>query len=128
MSTGTIVAFGMERLSFTPHCRISHRDPRMSSSELHDDALRAILAAVETLLPGPEGWATPDGYASVGLAIVDSVWSIGVRYQSVENVIARYRAARIAAGHDPEADRPGDVRRFIESCGGPEHVAERMRN
>ena len=100
----------------------------MSSSELHDDAVRAIVAAVETLLPSPDRWETPEGYDSVGLAIIGAVWSIGVRYQSVENVIARYRAERLAGGHDPDTDRPGDVRRFIEACGGAEDFAERMGN
>jgi hypothetical protein len=100
----------------------------MSSSDLHDDALRAILAAVETLLPRQDHWETPGGYDSVGLAIIDAVWSIGVRYQSVENVIARYRAERRAGGDDPDADRPADVRRFIEACGGAEGFAQRMGN
>jgi hypothetical protein len=100
----------------------------MSPSDVtHDDA-RAMLAAVRALLPDPETWESPGGYNSVGLAVIDSVWSIGVRFQSVENVIARYRAERIATGADPEADRPSDVRRFIESCGGPEGFAARMGN
>jgi hypothetical protein len=101
----------------------------MASSHIpDDDALRAILAAVETLLPSPDRWETTDGYDAVGLAIIDAVWSIGVRYQSVENVMARYRAARLAGGDDPERDRPGDVRRFIDACGGPEEFAQRMGN
>src|SRR3954452_16946761 len=93
-----------------------------------DDALRAILAAVDLLLPSPDRWETTDGYDAVGLAIIDAVWSIGVRYQSVENVMARYRAARLAGGDDPETDRPADVRRFIEACGGPEEFAQRLGN
>src|SRR3954454_18843545 len=93
-----------------------------------DDALRAILAAVELLLPSPDRWETTDGYDAVGLAVIAAVWSIGVRYQSVDNVIARYRAERLAGGDDPEADRPGDVRRFIEACGGAEEFAQRMGN
>jgi hypothetical protein len=100
----------------------------MSCADLHDDAVRAILAAVETLLPSPDRWETPAGHDSVGLALIEAVWSIGVRYQSVENVIARYRAARSAGGHDPEADRPADVRRFIEACGGAEAFAQRIGN
>jgi len=100
----------------------------LSSAIPDDDALRAILAAVETLLPSPDRWETPGSYDSVGLAVVDAVWSIGVRYQSVENVMARYRAARLAGGDDPEADRPRDVRRFIEACGGPEAFAQRLGN
>ena len=93
-----------------------------------DEALRAMLAAAHLLLGDPAGWRTPDGYRSVGLAVIDAVWSIGVRYQSVDRVMARYRAERLAAGDDPDADRPEDVRRFIESCGGPEAFAERMGN
>jgi hypothetical protein len=100
----------------------------VSSENPHDDALRAILAAVELLLPSPDRWETPSGYDALGPAIIDAVWSIGVRYQSVENVMARYRAVRLAGGGDPEADRPGDVRRFIEACGGAEEFAQRMGN
>jgi hypothetical protein len=92
------------------------------------DALAAMIASVEALLGSPDSWDTPDGYDSVGLALIDAIWSIGVRYQSVENVIARYRAERLASGHDPEADRPEDVRRFVEVCGGPEGFALRVRN
>ena len=92
------------------------------------DALPAMVASVEALLGSPDSWDTPDGYDSVGLAMIDAVWSIGVRFESVSNVIARYRAERLAGGHDPEADRPEDVRRFIEACGGPEGFAARVRN
>jgi hypothetical protein len=95
---------------------------------LNGDALPAMVASVEALLGSPDSWDTPDGYDSVGLAMIDAIWSIGVRYQSVENVIARYRAERLAGGHDAEADRPQDVRRFIEACGGPEGFALRVRN
>jgi hypothetical protein len=100
----------------------------MSPADVSHGDVSAMLAAVRALLPDPETWESPGGYDSVGLAVIDSVWSIGVRFQSVENVIARYRAERIATGADPEADRPSDVRRFIESCGGPERFAARMGN
>jgi hypothetical protein len=87
-----------------------------------------MAASVRATLGPPASWVTPDGFRSVGLALIAAVWSIGVRYQSVDNVIARYRGARVAAGDDPETDRPEDVRRFIEACGGPEQFALRMRN
>ncbi len=93
-----------------------------------EDAVRAMVASVRTLLGRPATWSTPGGHASVGLALIDAVWSIGVRYQSVDNVIARYREGRRAAGDDPEADRPADVRAFIEACGGAEAFAELVRN
>jgi hypothetical protein len=100
------------------------RDPDL----LDDDALPAMVAAVEARLGDPASWDAPSGYDSVGLALIAAVWSIGVRYQSVDNVIARYRAERLADGHHAEADRPEDVRRFIEASGGPEGFALRMRN
>jgi hypothetical protein len=95
---------------------------------MNDDAVRAMVASVEVLLGRPDSWEAPGRYDSVALAMIDAIWSIGVRFQSVENVIARYRAERRAGGHDAETDRPEDVRRFIEACGGPEGFALRMRN
>jgi hypothetical protein len=93
-----------------------------------DDDVARLAASARALLGSAEAWSTPDGHASVGLALIDAVWSIGVRYQSVDNVIARYREARRAAGGDPEADRPADVRAFVEGCGGPEAFADLVRN
>ena len=93
-----------------------------------DDDLPAMIASVRALLGDPDSWDAPGGYDSVGLAMIDAIWSIGVRYQSVENVIARYRAERLAGGHPAEADGPREVRRFIEASGGPEGFALRMRN
>ena len=129
MSTGTTVAFGMERLSFTPHSRISHCDragcrPPTSTTTRCERSSPPSRPFCRARTAGRR----PAGYDSVGLAIIDAVWSIGVRYQSVENVIARYRAERLAGGHDPEADRPADVRRFIEACGGAEAFAQRIGN
>jgi hypothetical protein len=97
-------------------------------SDAAGDALAAMLVAVDRLLGSPDGWRAPDGYDSVGLALIDAVWSIGVRYQSVENVIARYRAERLSAGGDPDGDRPKDVRRFVERCGGSEAFATCVGN
>jgi hypothetical protein len=93
-----------------------------------DDQLLAMIVSVKTLLGNPDSWDAPGGYNSVGLAMIDAIWSIGVRYQSVENVMARYRAERLAGGHDADADTPEDVRSFIEASGGPEGFALRMRN
>ena len=54
------------------HATLQDKRPpilRMLSSAIpDDDALRAILAAVETLLPSPDRWETPGSYDSVGLA------------------------------------------------------------
>ena len=101
------------------------RDPDLPYA---DDALPAMVASVEALLGDPDSWDAPSGYDSVGLAMIAAIWSIGVRYQSVDNVIARYRAERLADGHHAEADRPEEVRRFVEASGGPEGFALRVRN
>jgi hypothetical protein len=88
----------------------------------------ATVAAVEAQLGDLGAWGVPERFESVALALLAAVWSIGVRYQSVDNVLARYRAERLATGHDAGTDRPEDLRRFIESCGGAEGFALRMRN
>ena len=56
--------------------------PSDRGSASDDEPLVLMVAAVQSLLGEPEGWGTPDGYDSVGLAIIDSVWSIGVRYRA----------------------------------------------
>jgi len=48
-------------------------------------ACRAVLAS-----SGPIEVADEYGYASLPLCVIDSVFSIGVRYESVRNVIDRY--------------------------------------
>lgn len=44
-----------------------------------------------SLLGDPKLWKVPPGYPkSLALCVIDSIWSIGVRYSSVEKVIQRY--------------------------------------
>ena len=62
------------------------------------------------------------------MAVVDSVWSIGVRYQGVLNVLERYRRLRAATGADPERDTPADLVSVIEGLGGPEAFADAVQN
>jgi hypothetical protein len=80
------------------------------------------------VLGDPEEWLAATTYDSVALAIIDSVWSIGVRYTGVLNVLARYRQLRRTEGGDPERDRPRDLVACIETFGGPEAFAEAMNN
>jgi hypothetical protein len=49
------------------------------------DACRAIVANVDSIEVDPEYF-----YASLPLCVIDSVFSIGVRYESVRNVLDRY--------------------------------------
>jgi hypothetical protein len=77
----------------------------------------------------PPGWPTasqPDGYPdSLGLCVIDAIWSMGVRYGGVENVLRRYRTYRgTAADHDS----PGDLVEAIEQSGGPGAFSDLVKN
>jgi hypothetical protein len=62
------------------------------------------------------------------LALMDAIWSIGVRYAGVVNVINRYRGTRRRDGADPDADTPQELVAFVEVIGGPEAFAEAVDN
>lgn len=79
-------------------------------------------------LGAPADWAAAPTYNSVALATIDSIWSIGVRYGGVLNVLERYRTLRRAQGRDPETDTPADLVRFIESLGGAEAFGDAVKN
>jgi hypothetical protein len=79
-------------------------------------------------LGDPAEWTASVTYDSLALAIIDSVWSIGVRYGGVLNVLERYRDLRRAQGCDPEYDTPADLVRCIQSLGGPDAFANAVNN
>ncbi len=63
------------------------------STDSTDSAtLRTVVAACRAVLAssGPIEVADEYGYTSLPLCVIDSVFSIGVRYESVRNVIDRY--------------------------------------
>lgn len=83
-----------------------------------------LTAACEKLLT--DDLRTPPGYPhSLALCVLDAVWSLGVRYGSVENVLNRYRCwVHDVAGGD--ADRR-DAHQLVEDiavAGGPVRFAE----
>lgn len=55
-----------------------------------------LAAAVAEACKGLDGWpeiTAPDGYpTSLALCTLDSLWSMGVRYSGVVNVLDRYRS------------------------------------
>jgi hypothetical protein len=91
------------------------------------DELDAVVSHAG-VLGAPSTWDPPVEYASSALAIIDSVWSIGVRYRGVLNVLDRYRTLRRANGTDPEHDTPADLVGVIEKLGGPEGFADAVQN
>ncbi len=56
------------------------------------------------------------------------MWSIGVRYGGVLNVLDRYRRLRRSDGHHAESDTPKDLVDVIEVGGGPAAFAELVSN
>jgi hypothetical protein len=86
--------------------------------------LGKLIAACEKLLT--DDLRTPPGYPdSLALCVLDAVWSLGVRYGSVVNVLNRYRrwVSDVAGG---DADRR-DARQLVEDIAvadGPVRFAE----
>lgn len=79
------------------------------------------------VLGDPAGWPAATTYESIGLAIIDSLWSIGVRYTGVRNVIARTRIS-FAYGADADQDTPADLAAVIDAASGPEAFAGIVAN
>jgi hypothetical protein len=88
----------------------------------------ARLVAHAEVLGDPAGWAQATTYESLALAILDAVWSIGVRYASVMNVLDRYREARLRERADPERDTPQNLADVVDGVGGPEAFAGVVSN
>ena len=72
-----------------------------------------------------ERWFDPEGYQSVALAILDSIYSTGHHYTSVLNAVEKYRAARRAEGADPQQDTAQDLIDATNHWGGTEGLVER---
>ncbi|MEH0841075.1 hypothetical protein V6U81_01600 [Micromonospora sp. CPCC 205711] len=90
-----------------------------------------LLAAQVLKVLGPaDAWRpAPSGYPdSLALCILDAIWSMGVRYGAVENVVRRYRDVRRAGGGDVDRDGASDLLRCIETLHGADAFAERLRN
>lgn len=92
--------------------------------------LERLLTHIRGLGP-PDDWAPQTTYPCIPLALVDSVWSLSVKYQGVLNVIARLDDHATAHGVDlATLDTSGFVA-LVDQTGGPEalagHVANRQR-
>jgi hypothetical protein len=105
------------------------RAPTAASSPVTtpEDAVDRLLDHVK-LLGERAQWAPATTYESLALALIDAVWSIGVRYAGVLNVLERYRAARRREDADPDRDTPQDLATFINRVGGPEAFAGVVQN
>lgn len=80
-------------------------------------------------LGDPQRWFSPRGYPdSLALCVIDSVYSTGARYVTVEKIIARYRGYRAAQGADAETDGAAELLHNIAELGGPDPWASQIGN
>lgn len=99
------------------------RNPPLTTDE---DLLRARIK--ELFGTDPERWFCPDGYQSVALAILDSIYSTGNVYAGVRNVIKRYRCLRKKEGAHPESDTATDLINAFDRWGGVEAFVLKTNN
>jgi hypothetical protein len=93
-----------------------------------DGDVDRVAAHVVGVLGDPIGWQQAPSYPSVALGVMDAIWSIGVRYAGVLNVISRYRHLRQQQGSDADRDTPTDLLETIHACGGADRFAEQVSN
>jgi len=91
--------------------------------------LEKLIAACERDLGDHTLWFAPDGYpGSLALCIIDSVFSVGVKYQGVANLVSRYRSYRIGQTGNADADGGLELMGTFEHLGGPEGWAANLKN
>ncbi|MDA0185111.1 hypothetical protein OJ997_32705 [Solirubrobacter phytolaccae] len=73
------------------------------------------------VLGDPRTWELSGVQENLALAVIDAVWSIGVRAGGVANVLARHRAL-------VETTTPAELAAFIDGLGGPEAYADAVKN
>ena len=94
-----------------------------------DRELHQLIAAAERDLGDHALWVAPDGYpGSLALCIIDSVFSIGVKYQGVVNLIRRYRSYRVGQTGNADGDGLLELMGTFEHVGGPENWATTFQN
>lgn len=92
----------------------------------NNDAV-AVAEYVRAELGPSDEWVRPAGYPdSLALCIVDSVYSLRVKYTSVINVLNNYRQKRREEGADPVHDSASDLLAAIDAAGGPEAAADTL--
>lgn len=99
------------------------RNPPLTTDE---ELLRDRI--IEEFGTDPESWFCPDGYQSVALAILDSIYSTGHRYQGVINLIDRYCDLRRKEEANPKIDTANDLIEAFNRWGGVEGFALKTKN
>jgi hypothetical protein len=94
---------------------------------LDTNDLVAVVAACDDLLGSGEA-SVPSGYPdSLALCIIDAIWSMGVTYSSVVNVLDRYRTwVRVDRRDDPAVRSAAQLAADVADSGGPEAFARNV--
>lgn len=91
----------------------------MAGQALADECLRVLGA--------PATWTAPKGYDGLAEATIDAIWSMGVRYQGVSNVLDRYRSwVRETHAVSSRLRTASQLGADIESVDGPEAFADQV--
>ena len=83
---------------------------------------QAVARLAEERLGRPETWKDKSDYGypdSLALCVIDSAFSLRVRYGSVKAVIRKYRGTRAADGADANLDGTPELIAAIDRHGGP---------
>ena len=92
-----------------------------------EDDLGRLLAHIHLLGP-VDTWESQTTYGTVPLAAVDAIWSLGVRYDHVLNVIERLGKHAGRHGSDLATLETSDFIALIDATGGPGQLAEHVSN
>ena len=91
------------------------------------DLQKVVAECLSRLPDGPSSWQPFDGYPnSLALCVIDSLFSMGVRYTNVENVTSRYRKFRIDEGCTPDSDGLSDLLGVFDRVGGIEAFTKQI--
>lgn len=95
---------------------------------MHSDVEKLHEACLRDL-GDPQRWFNPRGYPdSLALCVIDSIYSTGAQYASVERIVARYRGYRAAQGADADSDGAVELLQNIAELGGPDSWATQIGN
>ncbi|QEH93492.1 heme peroxidase [Dermacoccus abyssi] len=92
--------------------------------ELRGEEIELVTNAARVDLGDDTRWFKPEGYTSVALCLIDSIYSTGNHYSGVIDAVRRYRERRAADGADATFDSASDLALAAESWGGPEGLAD----
>lgn len=96
---------------------------------MDDNDVQRLVAHIHATLGDPATWSTPRGYPDgLALCIIDSIQSLGVRYQQVETVVRRYREYRQAGDAGADTDDARELLDTFDHVGGHEAWAATIGN